>query len=222
MGGLGSPCGGCKFLRRKCVEGCVFAPYFCYEEGSSNFAAIHKVFGASNFSKLISHLPDHDRCDAVRTISYEAHSRLHDPIYGCVSQIFSLQQQVLYFFFGNVYIIFFCFGFIISSVLTSNFTDFVLKVVSLQAQVVLLREEASRRFPQDDPGCNMKQQEKVLAQQMPQDLHNWFHQGILDSDFDPMSGTTRDNERSMDHNESPCSSNESLNYYQEVNFPWSV
>ncbi|CAA0373855.1 unnamed protein product [Arabidopsis thaliana] len=188
MGGLGSPCGGCKFLRRKCVEGCVFAPYFCYEEGSSNFAAIHKVFGASNFSKLISHLPDHDRCDAVRTISYEAHSRLHDPIYGCVSQIFSLQQQV----------------------------------VSLQAQVVLLREEASRRFPQDDPGCNMKQQEKVLAQQMPQDLHNWFHQGILDSDFDPMSGTTRDNERSMDHNESPCSSNESHNYYQEVNFPWSV
>ncbi|CAA7027289.1 unnamed protein product [Microthlaspi erraticum] len=95
MGGLGSPCGGCKFLRRKCVEGCVFAPYFCNEEGSSNFAAIHKVFGASNFSKLISHLSDHDRCDAVRTISYEAQSRLHDPIYGCVSQIFSLQQQVV-------------------------------------------------------------------------------------------------------------------------------
>uniref|UniRef100_M4DYZ0 LOB domain-containing protein n=2 Tax=Brassica campestris TaxID=3711 RepID=M4DYZ0_BRACM len=95
MGGLGSPCGACKFLRRKCIEGCVFAPYFCYEEGSSNFAAIHKVFGASNFSKLISHLPDQDRCDAVRTISYEAQSRLHDPIYGCVSQIFSLQQQVV-------------------------------------------------------------------------------------------------------------------------------
>ncbi|CAE6023272.1 unnamed protein product [Arabidopsis arenosa] len=187
MGGLGSPCGGCKFLRRKCVEGCVFAPYFCYEEGSSNFSAIHKVFGASNFSKLISHLPDHDRCDAVRTISYEAHSRLHDPIYGCVSQIFSLQQQV----------------------------------VSLQAQVVLLREEASRRFPQEDPGCNMKQQEKVIAQQMPQDLHNWFHQGILDSDLDLMSGTTRDHGRSLDRNESLCSSNESL-YYQEVNFPWSV
>ncbi|CAN8315511.1 unnamed protein product [Cochlearia groenlandica] len=95
MGGLGSPCEACKFLRRKCVEGCVFAPYFCYEEGTSTFEAIHKVFGASNFSKLISHLSHNDRCEAVRTISYEAQSRLHDPIYGCVSQIFSLQQQVV-------------------------------------------------------------------------------------------------------------------------------
>lgn len=98
---------------------------------------------------------------------------------------------------------------------------FVLKVVSLQAQVVLLREEASRRSPQEDPGCNMKQQEKLIAQQMPQDLHNWFHQGILDSDLDLMSGTPRDHGRSLDRNESLCSSNESL-YYQEVNFPWSV
>lgn len=87
--------------------------------------------------------------------------------------------------------------------------------------MVLLREEASKRFPQDDPGCNLKQQEKVLAQQMPQDLHNWFHQGILDSDLDPMSGASHEHEQSMDRNESLCSSNESL-YYQEVNFPWSV
>ncbi|CAK9159886.1 unnamed protein product [Ilex paraguariensis] len=95
MTGSGSPCGACKFLRRKCVRGCVFAPYFCHEQGASHFAAIHKVFGASNVSKLLAHLPVSDRCEAAVTISYEAQARLQDPIYGCVSHIFSLQQQVV-------------------------------------------------------------------------------------------------------------------------------
>lgn len=94
MTGSGSPCGACKFLRRKCVKGCVFAPYFCHEQGASHFAAIHQVFGASNASKLLSHLPMEDRCEAAITINYEAQARLQDPIYGCVSHIFSLQQQV--------------------------------------------------------------------------------------------------------------------------------
>ncbi|CAN6898701.1 unnamed protein product, partial [Brassica oleracea] len=91
----GSPCGACKFLRRKCAKGCVFAPYFCHEQGASHFAAIHKVFGASNASKLLSQLPTSDRCEAAITISYEAQARLQDPIYGCVSHIFALQQQVV-------------------------------------------------------------------------------------------------------------------------------
>ncbi|ESQ44252.1 hypothetical protein EUTSA_v10006226mg [Eutrema salsugineum] len=91
----GSPCGACKFLRRKCAKGCVFAPYFCHEQGASHFAAIHKVFGASNASKLLSNLPTSDRCEAAITISYEAQARLQDPIYGCVSHIFALQQQVV-------------------------------------------------------------------------------------------------------------------------------
>ncbi|XVE77900.1 hypothetical protein DITRI_Ditri13aG0101000 [Diplodiscus trichospermus] len=95
MTGCGSPCGACKFLRRKCVRGCVFAPYFCHEQGATHFAAIHKVFGASNVSKLLAHLPVSDRCEAAVTISYEAQARLQDPIYGCVSHIFALQQQVV-------------------------------------------------------------------------------------------------------------------------------
>ncbi|KAL5232402.1 hypothetical protein ABZP36_031178 [Zizania latifolia] len=95
MTGLGSPCGACKFLRRKCVKGCVFAPYFCHEQGAAHFAAIHKVFGASNASKLLMHLPASDRCEAAVTMSYEAQARLRDPIYGCVAHIFSLQQQVV-------------------------------------------------------------------------------------------------------------------------------
>ncbi|OVA13924.1 hypothetical protein BVC80_1783g6 [Macleaya cordata] len=95
MTGFGSPCGACKFLRRKCVNGCVFAPYFSHEQGATVFSAIHKVFGASNVSKLLTHLPVRDRSEAAVTISYEAQARLRDPVYGCVSHIFALQQQVV-------------------------------------------------------------------------------------------------------------------------------
>lgn len=88
------PCGACKFLRRKCVPGCIFAPYFDSEQGAAHFAAVHKVFGASNVSKLLLHIPVHKRLDAVVTICYEAQARLRDPVYGCVAHIFALQQQV--------------------------------------------------------------------------------------------------------------------------------
>ncbi|XP_057740592.1 LOB domain-containing protein 20-like [Arachis stenosperma] len=89
-----SPCGACKFLRRKCVAGCIFAPHFSSDQGAAKFAAVHKVFGASNVSKLLLHVPAHRRNEAVATICYEAQARLSDPVYGCVSTILSLQQQV--------------------------------------------------------------------------------------------------------------------------------
>ena len=92
--GGGGPCGACKFLRRKCVSGCIFAPYFDSEQGAAHFAAVHKVFGASNVSKLLLQIPPHKRLDAVVTICYEAQARLRDPVYGCVAHIFALQQQV--------------------------------------------------------------------------------------------------------------------------------
>ncbi|TKY56769.1 LOB domain-containing protein 33 [Spatholobus suberectus] len=94
MTGLGSSCGACKFLRRKCTSDCVFAPYFSYDQATTHFAAVHKVYGASNVSKLLSHLPIHNRSDAAITISYEALARMQDPIYGCVAHIYALQQQV--------------------------------------------------------------------------------------------------------------------------------
>ncbi|CAN1308251.1 LOB domain-containing protein 30 [Linum perenne] len=94
-GGSGGPCGACKFLRRKCVQGCIFAPYFDSEQGAAHFAAVHKVFGASNVSKLLLHIPAHKRHEAVITICYEAQSRLRDPVYGCVGHIFALQQQLV-------------------------------------------------------------------------------------------------------------------------------
>ncbi|KAJ7564535.1 hypothetical protein O6H91_02G021300 [Diphasiastrum complanatum] len=92
----GAPCGACKFLRRKCVKGCIFAPFFGSDQGAARFAAVHKIFGASNVSKLLHQIPSlKQRCDAVLTISYEAQARLSDPVYGCVATIFTLQQQVV-------------------------------------------------------------------------------------------------------------------------------
>ena len=93
-GGGGGRCGACKFLRRKCVSGCIFAPYFDSEQGAAHFAAVHKVFGASNVSKLLLQIPPHKRLDAVVTVCYEAQARIRDPVYGCVSHVFALQQQV--------------------------------------------------------------------------------------------------------------------------------
>ncbi|OIW00806.1 hypothetical protein TanjilG_18608 [Lupinus angustifolius] len=91
----GGPCGACKFLRRKCEKGCIFAPYFDSDQGTAHFAAVHKVFGASNASKLLMRIPVPKRLDAVVTLCYEALARARDPVYGCVGHIFALQQQVV-------------------------------------------------------------------------------------------------------------------------------
>ena len=98
-----APCGACKFLRRKCISGCIFAPHFGSDQGAARFAAVHKVFGASNVSKLLLHIPPNRRHDAVVTISYEAQARLSDPVYGCVSTIIALQQQVHSFYSNLIY-----------------------------------------------------------------------------------------------------------------------
>ncbi|KAH9321834.1 hypothetical protein KI387_016473, partial [Taxus chinensis] len=95
MSSGGAPCGACKFLRRKCVSGCIFAPYFDSDQGAAHFAAVHKIFGASNVSKLLQHIPLPKRGEAVVTVCYEAQARLKDPVYGCVAHIFALQQQVV-------------------------------------------------------------------------------------------------------------------------------
>lgn len=93
-GGAGvSPCAACKLLRRRCSAGCVFAPYFPSGE-PHRFASVHKVFGASNISKLLQEIPAEHRGDAVSSLVYEANARVRDPIYGCVGAITSLQRQV--------------------------------------------------------------------------------------------------------------------------------
>ncbi|KAK7387477.1 hypothetical protein VNO78_28313 [Psophocarpus tetragonolobus] len=88
-----SPCASCKLLRRRCTKDCIFAPYFPSND-PQKFALVHKVFGASNVSKMLQELPVHQRADAVSSLVYEAHARVRDPVYGCVGAISYLQSQV--------------------------------------------------------------------------------------------------------------------------------
>lgn len=92
MGGS-SPCASCKLLRRRCAKNCIFAPYFPSDD-PQRFAIVHKVFGASNVSKMLQELPEHQRADAVSSLVYEANARIRDPVYGCVGAISYLQSQV--------------------------------------------------------------------------------------------------------------------------------
>jgi hypothetical protein len=92
-GGTGSPCAACKFLRRKCQPDCVFAPYFP-PENPQKFVHVHRVFGASNVTKILNELHPYQREDAVNSLAYEADMRIRDPVYGCVGAISILQHRL--------------------------------------------------------------------------------------------------------------------------------
>ncbi|KAK4477485.1 hypothetical protein RD792_016709 [Penstemon davidsonii] len=93
MSSSSSPCAACKCLRRKCMQECVFAPYFP-PDNPQKFTNVHKVFGASNVAKLLNELSPAQREDAVNSLAYEAEFRLRDPVYGCVGLISMLQQKL--------------------------------------------------------------------------------------------------------------------------------
>ncbi|GJW69331.1 hypothetical protein Tco_1269865 [Tanacetum coccineum] len=88
-----TPCAACKLLRRRCAQECPFSPYFSPHE-PQKFASVHKVFGASNVSKLLMEVPENQRADAANSLVYEANVRLRDPVYGCMGAISALQHQV--------------------------------------------------------------------------------------------------------------------------------
>ncbi|ERN05416.1 hypothetical protein AMTR_s00007p00227160 [Amborella trichopoda] len=88
-----TPCAACKLLRRRCAQECPFSPYFSPHE-PHKFASVHKVFGASNVSKMLMEVPEQQRADAANSLVYEANVRLRDPVYGCMGAISALQQQV--------------------------------------------------------------------------------------------------------------------------------
>ncbi|CAI5527311.1 unnamed protein product [Closterium sp. Naga37s-1] len=94
-GRTASPCAACKFLRRKCTAECVFAPYFPPDQ-PGRFANVHRVFGASNVTRILTELPPELRGDAANSMAYEAEARVQDPVYGCVSAISLLQQHVVH------------------------------------------------------------------------------------------------------------------------------
>ncbi|KAK9124578.1 hypothetical protein Sjap_014180 [Stephania japonica] len=89
-----SSCAACKFLKRKCIPNCIFAPYFRSDE-LRKFAKVHKVFGASNVSKILSEVPEERRADTVNSLAYEAEARLRDPVFGCIGAIALLQRRMV-------------------------------------------------------------------------------------------------------------------------------
>ncbi|XP_050209218.1 LOB domain-containing protein 21-like [Mercurialis annua] len=89
-----SSCAACKFLKRRCIPNCIFAPYFRSDE-PKKFAKVHKVFGASNVSKILIEVPEEQREDTVNSLAYEAEARLKDPVYGCIGAIVLLQRKMV-------------------------------------------------------------------------------------------------------------------------------
>ncbi|KAJ0914095.1 putative transcription factor AS2-LOB family [Helianthus annuus] len=89
-----SPCAACKILRRRCVENCVFAPYFPSTE-PHKFAIVHRVFGASNINKIFQELPESHRGDAVSSMVYEAKARLRYQPYVGAGAVCQLQKEVM-------------------------------------------------------------------------------------------------------------------------------
>ncbi|KAL8552214.1 hypothetical protein ACS0TY_001058 [Phlomoides rotata] len=89
-----SSCAACKFLKRRCTPNCQFAPYFRSDE-PKKFAKVHKVFGASNVSKILNEVPEEQREDTVNSLVFEAEVRLQDPVYGCIGAIASLQHKMV-------------------------------------------------------------------------------------------------------------------------------
>ncbi|BFI14886.1 hypothetical protein MPTK1_5g07270 [Marchantia polymorpha subsp. ruderalis] len=88
-----SPCAGCKFLRRKCPPECIFAPHFPADQ-PLKFENVHKIFGASNVTKILQDLPESSRADAVTSLAFEAEARMKDPVYGCSGSISLTETRI--------------------------------------------------------------------------------------------------------------------------------
>ncbi|KAA3489390.1 LOB domain-containing protein 24-like [Gossypium australe] len=86
-------CAACRYLRRRCTQDCILSPYFP-SNNPQRFASVHRIYGASNVTKLLQRLPAHLRAEAADSLYFEAQCRLEDPVYGCVGLIFLLQQQI--------------------------------------------------------------------------------------------------------------------------------
>ncbi|PHU16186.1 LOB domain-containing protein 4 [Capsicum chinense] len=89
------PCAACKLLRRRCAKDCIFLPHFPSAE-PHKFIAVHRIFGASNISKMLQEIPMNNREDAVVSMVYEATARLRDPVYGSVGIISALQKHIFH------------------------------------------------------------------------------------------------------------------------------
>ncbi|KAL6536907.1 hypothetical protein OROHE_012491 [Orobanche hederae] len=76
-----SACASCKHQRKKCTNKCVLAPFFPVGK-AREFLAVHKVFGVSNVTKIITNLGEEERKVAVDSLIWEALCRQRDPVLG--------------------------------------------------------------------------------------------------------------------------------------------
>ncbi|XP_052182022.1 LOB domain-containing protein 18-like [Diospyros lotus] len=86
--------GACVVLNRGCNPQYIFSPYFRCEDGITRFVAICDIFTIRNVASLLASLRVRYQFWASDTLLFEAQAWLQDPVYGCVSHILILQQQV--------------------------------------------------------------------------------------------------------------------------------
>ncbi|CAN4098512.1 unnamed protein product [Withania somnifera] len=96
VSGTGQACAACKYQRRKCAPDCVLAPYFPHDR-QRQFLNAHKLFGVSNITKIIRHLDQPLKDEAMRTIIFQSDVRANDPVGGCYRIITDLQRHIDYF-----------------------------------------------------------------------------------------------------------------------------
>lgn len=95
VSGAGQACAACKYQRRKCAPDCVLAPYFPHDR-QRQFLNAHKLFGVSNITKIIRHLDQPFKDEAMRTIIFQSDVRANDPVGGCYRIIRDLQRHIDY------------------------------------------------------------------------------------------------------------------------------
>ncbi|KAL2466606.1 LOB domain-containing protein 2 [Abeliophyllum distichum] len=76
-----SACASCKHQRKKCTEKCILAPFFPVDK-TREFQAVHKVFGVSNVTKIVTNLEEEDRKQAVDSLVWEAFCWQKDAVLG--------------------------------------------------------------------------------------------------------------------------------------------
>ncbi|KAL6894219.1 hypothetical protein ACP4OV_008317 [Aristida adscensionis] len=89
----GKRCAACKYLRRRCSQDCVLAPYFPASD-PQRYACVQRVFGASNVARMLQNLPVHERGRAADTMAAEAQRRVQDPVYGCAGVVSRLHDEI--------------------------------------------------------------------------------------------------------------------------------
>ncbi|KAK1393339.1 LOB domain-containing protein [Heracleum sosnowskyi] len=95
-GSLAAACASCRHQRKKCTENCVLAPYFPLNK-NKEFQAVHKLFGVSNVTKILSGLDVRDRRRAVDSLIWEASCRQNDPILGSFGEFSRVFEELQWY-----------------------------------------------------------------------------------------------------------------------------